>query len=161
MSEDMEFEDIESDDQICWDRVIEEVICPGWPGPSGKPGRYGVAELDGNDYDEYQAGMFDVEGSDYTLNMHKNNIRLLAKCLVKLSTGQKLYPDYEEGIKRVGRKGQRGIAQLSAVARRLNGLDASSKKVLEGKSGATPPASSTSDSPASADTPAGEPSYAT
>jgi hypothetical protein len=161
MSEELEYEDIESATQIRSNLVVEAVICPEWPGPSGRPGRYGVAELMGDDYDEYQAGMFEVEGNDYTLNMRSNNIRLLAKCLVNLKTRQKLYPDYAHGIEEIGKKGQGGIARLSAVARRLNGLDSASKKVAEGKSGATPPACSTSDSPGSVDTPAGEPSSVT
>lgn len=160
MSEELEYEDIETATQICSTLVIEPVICPEWPGPSGRPGRYRVAELMGDDYDEYQAGMFEVEGNDYTLNMRRNNIRLLAKCLVS-SSGKKLYPDYEHGVAEIGKKGQGGIARLSAVARRLNGLDSTSKKVLEGKSEATPPACSTSDSPGSVDTPAGEPSSVT
>lgn len=160
MSEELEYEDIEAATQIRSNLKIEKVVCPEWTGPSGKAGRYGVAELMGDDYDEYQSGMFDVEGNDYTLNMRKNNIRLLAKCLVN-NSGQKLYPDYELGIAEIGRKGQGGIARLSAVARRLNGLDSSSKKVLEGKSEATPSACSTSDSPGSVDTPAGEPSSVT
>jgi hypothetical protein len=161
VSEELEYEDIEAATDIRSTLVIEPVVCPEWPGPSGKPGRYGVAELMGDDYDEYQSGMFDVEGNDYTLNMRRNSIRLLAKCLVNLKTGQKLYPVYAEGIAEVGKKGQGGIARLSAVARRLNGLDSSSKKVLEGKSEATPSACSTSDSPESVDTPAGEPSSVT
>lgn len=157
MSEELEYEDIETATQICSDLEIDTVICPEWPGPSGKPGRYRVAELMGDDYDEYQAGMFVVEGNDYTLNMRSNNIRLLSKCLVNKS-GQKLYPDFALGIAEIGKKGQGGIARLSAVARRLNGLDSASKKVAEGKSEATPPACSTSDSPGSVDTPAGGPS---
>lgn len=157
---DGDYEEIESASQIRSTLAIEHVVCPEWPGPSGRPGLYHVTELAGGDFDDYQSKMFEVDGSDYTLNMTENNMRLLAKCLVD-RRGNPLWPDTEKGIKEIRFKGQGGIARLSEVARRLNGLDKAARKRAEGNSGPAPTGVSSSGSPENSATPAAEPSSAT
>ncbi len=152
-------EEIHTSGQIRSELAVEPVVCPEWPGPSGKPGLYLVSELAGGDFDDYQSAMFKVDGSDYELNMRENNMRLLAKCLINRD-GNPLWPSVEAGIKEMRFKGQGGIARLSAVARRLNGLDRNAQRRAEGKSEPGPTSGSSFGSPENSATPVGEPSFA-
>lgn len=154
-----DYEEITSSRDIRSELAVKAIACPEWPGPSGRPGLYFVSELIGADFDAYQAVMFEIEGSEYTLNMSGSSIRLLAYALVKRN-GERLWPNVEVGIKEIGQKGQGGIDRLATVARALNGLATDAAKSAEGKSSA-PASSSSSDSPSDWDIPAEEPSFST
>lgn len=140
-----DFEEINSSSQIRGELELKWVLCPEWPGSSGKPGLYWLTGLSGNDFDDYQSAMFEVEGSEYTLNMRKNSIRLLAYCLVNKS-GDRLYPNLDRGMKEIGFKPHNGIDRLATVAREMNGLDKNAKKRAE-KNSSDPASSDSSDSP--------------
>lgn len=114
---------------------------------------YAVWELNGLDYDEYLQGMFiPGEGSDYTMTMAKNMLRMLAFCIRTERTednagGTRLWPDADSGIEHLGQMGQRGLDRLSTVARELNGIGKDGKKGDPNSSPQKSSSSSTSATP--------------
>lgn len=105
-----------------------------------------VTELTAGEVDEWRSEMFEVDGSDYTYNFAKQNLRLAALAS-RRRDGSRLYPDTAQGVEYLRGKGSAGVERIAAVAKRLSKLNNFSKKELEGKSGTVRTSSSKDVSP--------------
>lgn len=134
-----EFEDLpvlRSSSQIRWEVARELVPVPEWKC------KVWVQELDGDEKDEYQRGMFDVDGSEYTLNFKHNTVRLVVYS-ARDEHGNRIWPNTERGVKEVAKLGSAGAERIAEVARRLSKLTRESRKEIRGNSGGAPNGAST------------------
>jgi hypothetical protein len=122
MGHENDYEVVASADSVTAEFDRKLVVVPEWSMHSGKSPAYWVHELDGTEYDAYQSAMFKMgKGSNYTMSLRGNMLRLLTYCL-RDANGHHLYPTTDEGIKKLGQKPQGGLDRLSTMARKLNGL---------------------------------------
>lgn len=127
----------------------ELVPVPEW----GKA--FWVWEMNGDQIDEYRAGMFDQSGRNnrVKINMRRNTARLLAHT-IRNEDGTPFFGSEAEGVHILLGLGAAGAEKLAAVARRLSGLDDEDDEDAEGNSDAGPTGSPSSTLPS----PSGAPS---
>lgn len=135
--------------QIRWEVARELVSVPEWKC------RVWTQEMTGEEKDEYQRGMFEVDGSDYTLNFANNTNRLVVYA-ARDEHGNRIWPNTARGIKEVAALGSAGAERIAEVARRLSKLTKESRKTIRGNSEGVQNGASTGTSPAPKDTPTAE-----
>lgn len=146
---DMTSEDLpvlSSSRQIRWEVARELVPVPEWKC------QVWTHELTGEEKDEYQSGMFDVDGSDYTLNFQNNTVRLVVYA-ARDDNGNRLWPNTERGIAEVKKLGSAGAERIAEAARRLSKMTKESRKTVAKNSEAGPTGSSNKNSHSPSGTP--------
>lgn len=137
---------ISSARQIRWEVARELVPVPEWNC------QVWAQELTGEEKDEYQAGMFDVDGNDYTLNFRNNTNRLVVFA-ARDENGNRLWPNTKRGVEEVAKLGSAGAERIADVARRLSKMTKESRKVVAGNSAAGQTGSSSKNSHSPSGTP--------
>jgi hypothetical protein len=137
--DDFEFPELVDSGGIKWEAARQRIDVPEWKCSVW------VQELTAAEMDEYRAPMFEIDGSDYELNMSNNTSRLVVFA-ARQASGARIWPDTGRGIAVVNSLGSAGCERIADLARKLSHMTKDSKKALEGKSGAarTSSASSTS-----------------
>jgi hypothetical protein len=137
---------ISSSRQIRWEVARELVPVPEWGC------QVWTNELTGEEKDEYQSGMFDVDGSDYTLNFSNNTNRLVVFA-ARDEAGNRLWPNTKRGVEEVAKLGSAGAERIAEAARRLSKMTKESRKVVAGNSAAGQTGSSNKNSHSPSGTP--------
>jgi hypothetical protein len=128
-NEEFQFPELVDSGGIQWSAARERIDVPEWKCSVW------VQELTAAEMDEYRAPMFEIDGSDYELNMSNNTTRLVVMT-ARQKSGARIWPDTARGIAVVNSLGSAGCERIADVARRLSHMTKESKKALEGKSGA-------------------------
>jgi hypothetical protein len=105
-----------------------------------------VQELTAAEKDEMNSFMFEIDGSDYTLNMQNATTRLVVFS-VRDADGNRLWPNTKKGIAEVATLGSAGCERVAEVARELSKMTKESRKRVEGNSRGTSNGARSSDTP--------------
>lgn len=146
-NDDFEFPELVDSGGIQWSAARKRIDVPEWKCSVW------VQELTAAEMDEYRAPMFEIDGSDYELNMSNNTTRLVVMA-ARQKSGARIWPDTARGIAVVNSLGSAGCERIADVARQLSHMTKESKKALEGKSGAARNSSANSTSRPTSSSPA-------